>query len=92
MNRKHLLKLATVALLGLVVVALSSAALAQVKAEGLIKGRNGEQIILQTTDNPNMEIDRIDALCGRPFIWFSTGIVTNFSTSSAACPGHNVMT
>jgi outer membrane protein OmpA-like peptidoglycan-associated protein len=56
MNRKHLLKLATVALLGMVVVALSSAALAQVKAEGLIKGRNGEQIILQTTDNPNMVV------------------------------------
>jgi len=56
MHRENLLKVATIALLALVIVALSSTVLAQVKAEGLIKGRNGEQIILQTTDNPNMVV------------------------------------
>jgi len=57
MDRKNsLLKLATIALLALAVVALSGAAVAQVKAEGLIKGRNGDQIILQTADNPNMVV------------------------------------
>lgn len=56
MHREKLLKFATIALLGVVIVALSSAALAQVKVQGLIKGRSGDQIILQTADNPNMVV------------------------------------
>ncbi len=54
MKRHNLLKVATVFALALIVLSLSLAASAQVKVQGLIKGRNGDQVILQTTENPNL--------------------------------------
>ena len=45
-----------------------------------------------TTDSPKSEMDRRETRWGNPFSAFSTGMVTNRSTSSAACPGHSVMT
>ena len=44
-----------------------------------------------TTESPKIEIERIEARFGIPFISFSTGIVTSRSTSSAAWPGKSVM-
>ena len=45
-----------------------------------------------TSDNPYSEIERIVVICGMPFISLSTGTVISRSTSSAARPGHWVMT
>ncbi len=44
-----------------------------------------------TTESPKIEMERIDARRGIPFIWFSTGTVTRRSISSAAWPGKRVM-
>jgi OmpA-OmpF porin, OOP family len=40
--------------LAMIVLSLSMAASAQVKVEGLIKARSGDEMVLQTQDNPNM--------------------------------------
>ena len=40
-----------------------------------------------TSDRPNSEIVRIDATCGNPAIWISSGTVTYRSISSADWPG-----
>ncbi len=45
-----------------------------------------------TTERPKIEIERMEARRGIPFISFSTGMVASRSTSSAACPGKRVMT
>ena len=45
-----------------------------------------------TTESPNSVVERISVLFGTGFIAISTGMVTNFSTSSALRPGHCVMT
>ena len=37
-------------------------------------------------------MERSETSLGTLFIWFSMGIVTSRSTSSAACPGNKVMT
>jgi outer membrane protein OmpA-like peptidoglycan-associated protein len=47
--------------LSLIVLALSGVAAAQVKVEGLIKARSGDQIILNTSDNPNMVVVLTDS-------------------------------
>lgn len=40
-----------------------------------------------TTESPNSVVERISVLFGTGFIAISTGMVTNFSTSSALRPG-----
>lgn len=40
----------------IVVILFSTASLAQVKSQGVIKGRNGDQILLKTVDNPNIVV------------------------------------
>ena len=45
-----------------------------------------------TTESPNSEIERSATRCGSPLSAFSTGMVTKRSTSSAAWPGHSVIT
>ena len=45
----------------------------------------------RTSERPYSEIDRIVTICGTPFISSSRGSVTRRSTSSAAWPGHWVM-
>ncbi len=45
-----------------------------------------------TTDRPARETERRWVSCGIPFMAVSSGIVTCCSTSSAALPGHCVMT
>ena len=47
---------------------------------------------MMTSESPYSEIERITAIFGTPFISTSVGIVTRRSISSAACPGHWVMT
>jgi outer membrane protein OmpA-like peptidoglycan-associated protein len=47
--------------LSLIVLALSGVAAAQVKAEGLIKARNGDQMILNTSENPNLVVVLTDS-------------------------------
>ncbi len=57
MKNQNLLKVGTFVALALIVFTLSTMAVAQnVKVEGLIKARNGDQIILQTTGNPNLVV------------------------------------
>jgi len=48
--------------------------------------------IISTNDSPKIDSDRRCVMWGSPFIWISIGIVTCCSTSSAARPGHCVMT
>ena len=44
----------------------TSAAAETVKVEGLIKSRSGEQIVLQTADNPNLVVLLTDSTeCGQ---------------------------
>ena len=45
-----------------------------------------------TTESPNSEMERTVERCGMPLICTSMGTVTCCSTSSAARPGHWVMT
>jgi outer membrane protein OmpA-like peptidoglycan-associated protein len=47
--------------LSLIVLALSGAAAAQVKVEGLIKARNGDQMILNTSENPSLVVVLTDS-------------------------------
>ena len=57
MTQPKLLRLASVAALSLtVLVSLSTVLFAQSKAEGSIKSRNGETMLLQTADNPNLTV------------------------------------
>jgi outer membrane protein OmpA-like peptidoglycan-associated protein len=63
MKLVSLSKLTRVAMLSLIgVTFLSTTVIAQqnVKVEGLIKGRSGENVILQTTDNPNLVVELTD--------------------------------
>jgi OmpA-OmpF porin, OOP family len=61
-KQHNLLKVVTLLFLALVVLALSTAAAAQnVKVQGIIKARSGDQVILQTTDNPNMVVVLTDS-------------------------------
>ena len=59
MNRFTLLNARYIATLALIstLVPLTLAAQQTVKVEGLIKGRSGELVILQTKDNPDLVVE-----------------------------------
>jgi OmpA-OmpF porin, OOP family len=62
MARQNLLRITSVATLLLIVLALSTVVFAQTqKVEGLIKGRNGDTMILQTSDSPNLVVVLTDS-------------------------------
>jgi OmpA-OmpF porin, OOP family len=62
MVRQNLLRITSVATLSVIVLALSTAVSAQTqKVEGLIKGRNGDTMILQTSDSPNLVVVLTDS-------------------------------
>ena len=61
MNRQKSMKLGLVFVLVATVVVFSSAAMAQVKMEGMIKARSGDQMILQTSDNPHVVVVLTDS-------------------------------
>lgn len=57
MNERNTRSIASVAVMSLTIVLLSTMALAQtVKVEGLIKGRDGATMILQTSDSPRLVV------------------------------------
>ena len=56
MKRHNLSKVVTLFAGSLMVLTLSMAATAQVKVQGLIKARSGDEMILQTSDNPSMVV------------------------------------
>lgn len=56
MKRLNLSKSVTLFALAMIVLSLSMAASAQVKVQGLIKARSGDEMVLQTQDNPNMVV------------------------------------
>jgi len=55
------MKLGLLFVLVATVVVFSSAAMAQVKMEGMIKARSGDQMILQTSDNPHVVVVLTDS-------------------------------
>ena len=61
MNRQKSMKLGLLVVLVATVVVFSSAAMAQVKMEGMIKARSGDQMILQTSDNPHVVVVLTDS-------------------------------
>jgi OmpA-OmpF porin, OOP family len=62
MARHNLLRITSVATLLVIVLALSTAVSAQTqKVKGLIKGRNGDTMILQTPDSPNLVVVLTDS-------------------------------
>jgi len=60
-NRQKSMKLGLLVVLVATVVVFSSAAMAQVKMEGMIKARSGDQMILQTSDNPHVVVVLTDS-------------------------------
>ncbi len=62
MTRHDLLRITSVATALVIVLALSTAVAAQTqKVEGIIKGRNGDTMLLQTSSNPNLPIILTDS-------------------------------
>ena len=61
MNRLNSTKSRIVLAVVIAMLALSTAAVAQVKVQGLIKARGGDQMILQTSDNPHMVVVLTDS-------------------------------
>ncbi len=56
MKRHNLSKIVTLFAGSLIVLTMSMTAAAQVKIQGLIKARSGDEMILQTSDNPSMVV------------------------------------